>query len=638
MRRIAFYLFYDENGEVDDYIPVKLSALQEFVKDIIVISNSKMTAAGRAKLEGIGAKVICRENVGFDVWGYKEGIESVGYDRLAKDYDEAILLNYTFFAPIFPFSELFDEMSERECDFWGISEHDEMVPNPFTGVGILPRHIQSHFIAIRKKMLGSLEFKKYWQDMPMIKSYTDSVLRHESRFTNHFESMGFVSSVYINNDDYPSAYPTFIDVRKTIENRSPILKRRLFFHDPMWLDINCVDLRGTIETIEKTSDYDLALINQNINRTVKPRVLYTNLEQLRIVPDNYLSPEYTDVISNEPKIAVIAHVFYSDMWEEIYDYLKNIPYKYDLYISTSSDEDADILKEKTESIGSPVDIRVVEENRGRDMSSLFITFKDIGVSDKYDYVCRVHSKKSPQNGFSRADSFKKHLYQNLLGSPEYISNLIGLMNKNSDIGLVFPPLVHIGYPTMGHAWFANYEPTAALCKKLGIEVPLDDDTPVAAFGTMFWFRPAALRPLFEHNWKWTEFNAEPAHVDGGLSHVLERIISYVSKNEGFSVYSVMTPKQAEKNYTKLEFKHQKIMSTLPNGDVNWQYTSLRDLFIDAKTGRPEFNAVLSGCMKLLFSSFRRTLWEKYPHVSKLMYGPYRLTKKIYKLAKFKKKN
>ncbi len=638
MRRIAFYLFYDENGEVDDYIPVKLSALQEFVKDIIVISNSKMTAAGRAKLEGIGAKVICRENVGFDVWGYKEGIESVGYDRLAKDYDEAILLNYTFFAPIFPFSELFDEMSERDCDFWGISEHDEMVPNPFTGVGILPRHIQSHFIAVRKKMLGSLEFKKYWQDMPMIKSYTDSVLRHESRFTNHFESMGFVSSVYINNDDYPSAYPTFIDVKQTIENRSPILKRRLFFHDPMWLDINCVDLRGTIETIEKTSDYDLALINQNINRTVKPRVLYTNLEQLRIVPDNYLSPEYTDIISNEPKIAVIAHVFYSDMWEEIYDYIKNIPYKYDLYISTSSDEDADILKEKTASIGSPVDIRVVEENRGRDMSSLFITFKDIGVSDKYDYVCRVHSKKSPQNGFSRADSFKKHLYQNLLGSPEYISNLIGLMNKNSDIGLVFPPLVHIGYPTMGHAWFANYAPTAALCKKLNIEVPLDDDTPVAAFGTMFWFRPAALRPLFEHNWKWTEFNAEPAHVDGGLSHVLERIISYVSKNEGFSVYSVMTPKQAEKNYTKLEFKHQKIMSTLPNGDVNWQYTSLRDLFIDAKTGRPEFNAVLSGCTKLLFSAFRRTLWEKYPHVSKLLYGPYRLTKKIYKLAKFKKKN
>lgn len=638
MRRIAFYLFYDEFGEVDDYIPTKLTALKEFVEDIVVVSNSKMTVAGRAKLEKIGATVFCRENVGFDVWGYKEGMETIGYDELASKYDEVILLNYTFFAPIFPFSELFNEMDSRACDFWGISEHNEMVPNPFTGTGVLPRHIQSHFIAIRKKMLNSIEFKKYWQDMPMINSYTDSVLSHESRFTSHFQAMGFTSSVYISNDNYPSDYPTFIDVKRTIENRCPILKRRLFFHDPMWLDINCVDLRGAVETIEKTSDYDIGLINQNINRTVKPRILYTNLEQLRILPDNYPSPEYNNVENQEPKIAVLAHVFYSDMWEEIYSYIKNIPYKYDLYISTSSEKDASILREKTKDIGQYVEVRVVEENRGRDMSSLFITFKDIGTSDKYDYICRLHSKKSPQNGFARADSFKKHLYENLLGSPEYITNVIGLMNKRNDIGIICPPLVHIGFPTMGHAWFANYWPTSELCKKLGIVVPLDDDTPVAVYGTMFWFRPAALRPLFEHNWKWTDFNAEPAHVDGSLSHVLERIISYVAKNEGFSVYSVMTPTQAEKNYAKLEFKHQKIMSALPNGDVYWQYSSLLRLFTETKSGKPDFLAVLSGCSRLLFSSFRRTVWDKYPRVAKTLYGPYRLTKKAYKLVKFKKNN
>jgi rhamnosyltransferase len=113
MRRIAFYLFYDEFGEVDDYIPTKLTALQEFVEDIVVVSNSKMTVAGRAKLENIGATVFCRENVGFDVWGYKEGMETIGYDELASNYDEVILLNYTFFAPIFPFAELFNEMDSR---------------------------------------------------------------------------------------------------------------------------------------------------------------------------------------------------------------------------------------------------------------------------------------------------------------------------------------------------------------------------------------------------------------------------------------------------------------------------------------------------------------------------------------------
>jgi rhamnosyltransferase len=82
-----------------------------------------------------------------------------------------------------------------------------------------------------------------------------------------------------------------------------------FFHDPMWLDINCVDLRGAVETIEKTSEYDINLINQNINRTVKPRDLYTNLEQLRILPDNYLSPEYNDQIIRNQKLPFLRIYF-----------------------------------------------------------------------------------------------------------------------------------------------------------------------------------------------------------------------------------------------------------------------------------------------------------------------------------------
>ena len=117
---------------------------------------------------------MCRENVGFDVWGYKEAIEKIGFDKLAE-YDEVILLNYTFFAPIFPFSELFEWSEKQDVDFWGISDHAEIKPNPYTGTGILPKHIQSHFIAIRKSLLVSHEFQDYWKNMPMIHSYTDSV-------------------------------------------------------------------------------------------------------------------------------------------------------------------------------------------------------------------------------------------------------------------------------------------------------------------------------------------------------------------------------------------------------------------------------------------------------------------------------
>lgn len=101
MHRIAFYLFYDENGVVDDYIPYKLNKLNKHVQKIIVICNTPLTKNSQLKLENLGVDLLFRENMGFDVWGYKDGLESIGFNKLTKNYDELILLNYTFFGPIF---------------------------------------------------------------------------------------------------------------------------------------------------------------------------------------------------------------------------------------------------------------------------------------------------------------------------------------------------------------------------------------------------------------------------------------------------------------------------------------------------------------------------------------------------------
>ncbi|MEI4931850.1 rhamnan synthesis F family protein, partial [Aeromonas caviae] len=161
MKRIAFYLFYDKDGVVDEYVYFKLKELKKSVDEIFFVSNSKIKANERAKLEQIVDTVYCRDNIGFDVWGYKEAMEIYGPEKL-EHFDELILLNYTFFGPIFPFEEMFEWSQSQQVDFWGVSDHKEVIPNPFTGESILPRHIQSHFIAIRKNMFTSIEFKQYW--------------------------------------------------------------------------------------------------------------------------------------------------------------------------------------------------------------------------------------------------------------------------------------------------------------------------------------------------------------------------------------------------------------------------------------------------------------------------------------------
>jgi rhamnosyltransferase len=571
MKRIAFYMFYDEHGVVDEYIIYKLRALREFVDTIFVVSNSKLQPEGREALESVADTVFVRENVGFDVWAYKEAMEAYGIERL-EQFDELILLNYTFFGPIFPFSELFGRYAEEDIDFWGISAHKEMRPNPFTGTGILPLHIQSHWIAIRKRMFTSLEFKSYWENMPQIKSYQDSILQHESKFTEFFHTKGFRYSVYLDPEEYPTEYATFQSIEMTLENRSPIFKRRLFFHDPLFLEQNAILLKNAIRLIEQQSDYKLGLIWENVARTTPPRILYTNLDNLHILND---VSGGESVVETSGRIAVIAHLYYPDVLDELLEYIGHIPRPFDLYITTASESKRGEILEELSRRGCAFkyEVRVVEQNRGRDMSSLFMTCKDVVLEGGYDYVCRLHSKKSPQNSYNMGRIFKTHMLDNLLYNKPYVENLLRIFDENPHVGMLMPPIIHIAYPTLGHAWFANKPGVHQWAEKLDIKVPLDDHTPLAPYGTMFWFRVPALKKLFEYEWKWTDFNPEPDHSDGGLAHCLERLMGYAVQDAGYLTHCVMNRDMAASSYTKLEYKLQRLAAALPNGNIldqlNW---------------------------------------------------------------------
>lgn len=629
-KRLAVYLFYDEDGIVDDYIPYKLQSLKKFVEEIYFVSNSNLTVKSRNKIKSCTSYILCRKNEGFDVWGYKEAIELIGYNELGK-YDELILLNYTFFAPIFPFSELFDWSEKQDVGFWGISDHAEIKPNPFTGSGILNRHIQSHFIAIRNNVLTSFEFKDYWQSMPMINSYEDSVLFHESRFTHHFFKKGFGYAVYIDSKAFKTAYPAFLEVGETLKRRSPIFKRRLFFHDAIFHDSNGLFLRRSLEFIENNTQYDSSLILKNILRTVKPKDLFSNLSLLKVFDSHERAALREDI-----KILVVAHIFYPEVLSELAIYLNSIPCRYDLLVTTATQEaKVNILANKMlkEINADHVEIRIVEQNRGRDMSSLFITAKDIILEKKYDWVCRLHSKKSPQDSYGRAEHFKEMMYLNLLKDKNYTSKLLNFLDKNTNIGFAMPPMVHIGYPTLGHSWYGNKIRVMELAEDLGIDIPLDDFSPYAAYGTMFWFRPKALEKLFKYDWKFEDFAEEPAHFDGSLAHALERLLVYVVHDAGYMAYNVMSSEMAELNYTKLEYKAQRLMSSLPNGDVSSQIKSLEENnFSFQGKGSTQRGSLLIKLTRVI----KADVIANHPFLAKLTRYPYRKIRLWYHVLRARK--
>ncbi|ELR65067.1 Alpha-L-Rha alpha-1,2-L-rhamnosyltransferase [Photobacterium marinum] len=619
MKRLAIYLFYDSKCIVDDYIPVKLKALKEHVDTIFVVSNSTLNSEEKNKLKAFSDFYFERKNVGFDVWAYKDALDQIGQKQL-DEFDEVILLNYTFFGPIYPFSEMFNWSEKNDVDFWGVSDHKEMTPNPFTGAGTLERHIQSHFIAIRRKMFTSADFLNYWQEMPMISSYIDSILNHESRFTSYFSNKGYTFDVYCNSETYTSDYPLFIEINETIKRRCPIVKRRPFFHDPIWIDKNAIDLRYTLEYISSNTDYNVDLILSNLLRTAKPKDLATNLDLLKIFDSNGEVDLRADL-----KVAVIAHVYYPDMIMEMMAYIENIPCNYDLFITTATYEAKAKIENQLNSITSHflnLDVRVVEENRGRDISSLFITCNDVVLNNDYDYICRLHSKKSPQNNINQSEHFKKQMFDNLVLNRAYTSKLINFLDCNPRVGFLAPSMVHIGYPTLGHAWFTNYEGSKKLADELDIHVPFDEISPFAAYGTMFWFRPKSLIRLFTNSWHWADFNAEPNHKDSSLSHIVERLMIYAVHESGFLAYNVMSSEMAEKNYCKLEYKSQRLLKNCFNGDVQEQIHNLQAF----NSKGISFNSWLRVTVNLAKS----LILNHAPWLSGYLKRPYRWLLKIYK--------
>ena len=615
MKRIAFYLVWDKEGVIDRYIPYCLEKLREHVEHIVVISNGPLSEGGRARLEPVSDEIWERENVGFDVGAYKEALERFGFEQLAA-YDELILLNYTFFGPTYPFSEMFEKTETWDVDFWGITEHAEIAPHYFASGGVLPRHIQSHWLTVRKSLLGSSAFRQYWESMPTITSYEQSVDRHEARFAQYFEERGFRWDVVYREADYPNDNPVLDDVVQLTVDRCPIVKRRTFFHDPLYMSDHAIIGRDVIDVLARTSEYPLDLIWENVARTMEPRVAATNFSLYRIYSDALEIGSERLAQTRGLRALVAIHCYYVDMIDELMDYADRLPCERHVVVTTDTQLKRAQLEEALDTRRvSSYEVRVTASNAGRDVSAFLIGCADLLRNEDFDIVVKLHSKRSPQDGPVAGGWFKRHLFGNLLHSENYAANVVSLFAEHPEIGMVVPPTIHVGFPTLGQSWFLNKAPATALCRQLGIDTPMDVSTPLSALGSMFIARPSALRTLVDAGLTWSDFD-EHHYGDGSLAHVLERLFTYASLGAGMPVYTVQSTELASINYPFLEFRLQNLAQGLPGTAMGQR------AYLDMLTSPPS-----------ILGTLKRTVSSKFPTLARAMRPGYSATRTAYRRAK-----
>ena len=563
-RRLVVYVVWDRRGGADDYIPHALAGLREDAAHILVVVNGELSGEGRAKLEPVADDILVRANTGFDIWAHKAALEHLGPS--IADYDEIVFTNDTWFGPVRPYGPVLERMGRQRTHFWGMTDHAREEPNPFTGKGVLHYHLQSFWIAVRRSMFLSDAWRDYWRDLPEMPSYFDAVLKHEAVFTHHFAMRGFSHAVAFPSADYPTDHPALFNADLLLADGCPVIKRRPFFHYPPFLDRHAVIGRELAEQIEAYG-YPMPLFWQNLARNVEPKVLNTDAGMLEVLPDNDVSYDAGAPL----RTVAVLHIFYVEMTDEMLDRVDTLPGAYDLVVTTVDAERADRIRAIIQERGTPrgaVDVRVVDSNDGRDQSAFLVGCRDLLLDGGYDLVVKLHSKKTPQDGFNIGRHFKAQQFRNLLDSPGYTANLIALFQKEPGLGLVYPPMIHIGYPTMGRAWWANKEGVRRLCARLGIRVPLDDVSPLAPFGSMFIARPEALRLLAEEPWTYAQFGGAAAYEDGGLAHVLERMPSYAAGELGYHTRTVATAEYMAISHTALEYKLDQVSATLPGDTVD----------------------------------------------------------------------
>lgn len=555
--RLVIYFFYDKDGIIDEYIPVMLEGLKDLYTDLLFISNGEIASEGKLIIEKYTDTIIERENKGFDVWAYKEALEYYGWSKLGL-YDEIVLMNYTIFGPLYSFKEMFETMSQRDIDFWGITKHHKVDFDCFQTCKYkyIPEHIQSNFLVIRKSLVKSKEYQDFWNEMKMINSYGESVGLYEAIFTKDFSEKGFKADVYINTDDLEgyTRYPLMMMSYELIKNRKcPVMKIKSFsqnYYDILGEGLgNCtVD---TFRYIKNNLEYNEDLIWQHILRT-------ENMADIKhLMHINYILPqEYViEKKESEKKIALMMHLYYEDLIDQCLEYAKAMPSRADLYITVMNKKMKNVLNERVKHLNFN-NIKIIEiENKGRDVSSLLVGCAPYVY--QYDYVCFVHDKKTTQiKPYCNGEAFAYKCFVNNLASKEYVQNVIYTFENNPRLGLLTPPPPNHGdfYQIVGSEWASNYENTLSLAYKLNLRSHIyHTKEPIAPLGTMFWFRPEALKSLFDYGWTYEDFPQEPNGYDGTLLHAIERIYAYVVQHEGYYPAWVMTDQFARIELTNLHF-------------------------------------------------------------------------------------
>jgi len=231
-------------------------------------------------------------------------------------------------------------------------------------------------------------------------------------------------------------------------------------------------------------------------------------------------------------IAVFLHLYYQDLWDEIEKCLSRIPFNFDLYVTISEEFD-DTSSHKILNFKKDTIIKKIP-NRGVDVGSFFeILNLTFDLDKKYDWILKIHSKKSLIVNSKKGSDWRKNLLSSLISSN---FNTITKLFSNKKIGMIGSKRYLMSYSSTDKRLNKNNNSINIdyFLKRLNIS-----DSKLLFFGgTMFWIRYSILKDTFKDN-RITLHDFGIGHApDGTRAHAMERVFANIVRDKKYELYAI----------------------------------------------------------------------------------------------------
>ena len=229
-------------------------------------------------------------------------------------------------------------------------------------------------------------------------------------------------------------------------------------------------------------------------------------------------------------LCVVLHLYYTDLIEYFYNYLKNIREEHDIYITLIEGHYEETILKTIELKFKNSKVFILE-NKGMDIAPFFFVLNEINKSNiQYDCILKLHTKKSLVHGAIYGDSWRNELINPLLFSSERITDNLSIIKNDSTYKMI-----------ASHKWILPSRIKGF--ETLFTSIPIDRQRLFYQFvgGTMFmidfkivmdWF---IQEKIFERY-----YNEFPKGYvsDDTIAHHLERFFGYLVHINKYSILGI----------------------------------------------------------------------------------------------------